>query len=590
MLTKDTAKDLWDSLKTKYQGTTRVQRAQRQALQKEYEMLSMHDGESVNEYFARILTVVNKLRVNKAKIEYPPVVEEQALKISFGEASGGRGHGRSGMRGRGRNEDYGSRSNYMENNEEMLLMACVKEEKSDSKADFWFLDSGCSNHGRKKVASTLLWKIELDYGIVGCLVGKQQRNPFPQESTWRASQVFELVHADICGPINPLSNSNKRYMITFIDDYSRKVWVYFLVTKSEAFVVFKQYKSRVEKESGVAIQGLRTDRGGEFTSLEFTTFCNDNGIHRKLTAPYTPQQNGIAERKNRTIMNMVKACYQIAKELSLMTRAKNVFFYVSKESKAYRLYDPVSNKIIVSRDVVFDEEASWDWEKSHKESVLMNLDWGESKTLSDATTLVGTSNGAGIDATTEHNEPGSTNVKEGEINTSSEDHSSSSSEEIPLVNDPQRQRQPPTWMQEYESGEAAQKNEKWRLAMDAEIEAIEKNDTWEMTNLPHGTKKAPRAWYSRIESYFTKEGFKRFPYEHTLFVKAGERDLGKVRYFLGIEVRQSEVGVFICLKRYAQGVLERFNMDKCNSVQNPIVLEAEFVAAASCACQAAWLR
>ncbi|GJR46734.1 retrovirus-related pol polyprotein from transposon TNT 1-94 [Tanacetum coccineum] len=124
----------------------------------------------------------------------------------------------------------------------------------------------------------------------------------------------------------------------------------------------------------------------------------------------------------------------------------------------------------------------------------------------------------------------------------------------------------------------------------------------------YGLKQAPRAWYSRIESYFTKEGFKRCPYEHTLFVKAGERvkilivciyvddliftgndkqmyvqfktsmmnefdmtDLGKVRYFLGIEVRQNEAGVFICQKRYAQGVLERFNMEKCNSVQNPIV-------------------
>lgn len=65
-----------------------------------------------------------------------------------------------------------------------------------------------------------------------CLVGKQQRDSFPREGTWRASQILELVHADICGPISPMSNSNKRYMISFIDDYSRKVWVYFLVEKS----------------------------------------------------------------------------------------------------------------------------------------------------------------------------------------------------------------------------------------------------------------------------------------------------------------------------------------------------------------------
>ena len=80
-----------------------------------------------------------------------------------------------------------------------------------------------------------------------CLVGKQRRDPFPKESTWRASQILRLVHADICGPINPTSNSKKRYMITFIDDFSRKTWVYFLVEKLEAFITFKNYKSRVEK-------------------------------------------------------------------------------------------------------------------------------------------------------------------------------------------------------------------------------------------------------------------------------------------------------------------------------------------------------
>lgn len=77
-------------------------------------------------------------------------------------------------------------------------------------------------------------------------------------------------------------------MISFIDDFSRKIWVYFLVEKSEAFTTFKNYKNQVEKETGLAIKGLRTDRGGEFTSLEFTNFCSENGIRRQLTAPYTP--------------------------------------------------------------------------------------------------------------------------------------------------------------------------------------------------------------------------------------------------------------------------------------------------------------
>ena len=116
-----------------------------------------------------------------------------------------------------------------------------------------------------------------------------------------------MVHADICGPIKPVSNSKKRYLISFIDDYSRKVWIYFLTEKSEAFTTFKNYKNLVEKEIGAFIFCLRTDRGGEFTSLEFNAFCKTNGISRQLTAAYTPQQNGVAERKNRTIMNMVRS-------------------------------------------------------------------------------------------------------------------------------------------------------------------------------------------------------------------------------------------------------------------------------------------
>jgi transposase InsO family protein len=100
-------------------------------------------------------------------------------------------------------------------------------------------------------------------------------------------------------------HSHKRYLINFIDDYSRKTWVYFLSDKSEAFDVFKKFKALVEKETGNSICCLRNDRGGEFTSLEFNQFYSINGITRQLTASYTPQQNGVAERQNRTVMNMV---------------------------------------------------------------------------------------------------------------------------------------------------------------------------------------------------------------------------------------------------------------------------------------------
>ena len=94
--------------------------------------------------------------------------------------------------------------------------------------------------------------------------------------------------------MTPASHSKKRYLITFIDDHSRKIWVYFLMEKSEAFNTFKNFKVLTEKESSESICCLRTDRGGEFNSAEFDKFCKLNGISRQLTVAYTPQQNGVA--------------------------------------------------------------------------------------------------------------------------------------------------------------------------------------------------------------------------------------------------------------------------------------------------------
>lgn len=87
-----------------------------------------------------------------------------------------------------------------------------------------------------------------DKACVSCLTGKQHREPIPKKSLWRSSRRLQLVHSDLCGPISQASNSGKRYILTFIDDFSRKVWVYFLSNKSDTFVMFTRFKSQVERE------------------------------------------------------------------------------------------------------------------------------------------------------------------------------------------------------------------------------------------------------------------------------------------------------------------------------------------------------
>ncbi|CAJ2640628.1 unnamed protein product [Trifolium pratense] len=338
----------------------------------------------------------SSLLVQEQRMKYQRDEQEQILKVSDGGGgSGGRGEN-SYARGRGRGRGRGARGSkfYKESVE------CYKCHK---------LDSGCSNHmvGNKdwlfeyddtfkdsvkleddskmldegKGMNVLVQK-EMVTGLPklkepneecsNCMKGKQQKQIVPKKSSWRASVKLELIHSDICGPINPESNGKKR--------------------------------------------------GGEYTSNYFNEFCDLHGIKRQLTAPYTPHQNGVSERKNRTIMNMVrcminernvpKIFWPEAVNWSLhilnrcptfavkdvtpeeawsgikpsMTHFKKfgciayvhvpdnlrkklddksttcVHLGISEESKAYKLYVPIKRKIVVSKDVKFDERKQWNWE------------------------------------------------------------------------------------------------------------------------------------------------------------------------------------------------------------------------------------
>jgi Integrase core domain/GAG-pre-integrase domain len=136
-----------------------------------------------------------------------------------------------------------------------------------------------------------------------CVKSKLTKKPFP--SVKRNTSLLELVHTDICELNGILTRGGKRYFITFCDDFSRYLYVYILRSKDEAFDAFKQYKAEVENQLDRHIKILRSDRGGEYFNYEFDTFCEENGIKHERTSPYTPQQNGLAERKNRTLTEMV---------------------------------------------------------------------------------------------------------------------------------------------------------------------------------------------------------------------------------------------------------------------------------------------
>jgi hypothetical protein len=113
----------------------------------------------------------------------------------------------------------------------------------------------------------------------GCMLGKNIKKSFPSSDNI-AQGILDLVHSEVCGPMSYPSLSGCLYYVIFIDDYSRKCWIYFLKDKSDTFDKFKEYKAFIEKQTGKHVKILRTENGGEFESLQFEDFWKSTGIKR----------------------------------------------------------------------------------------------------------------------------------------------------------------------------------------------------------------------------------------------------------------------------------------------------------------------
>ena len=165
-----------------------------------------------------------------------------------------------------------------------------------------------------KIVDEMGIKFRTSVGVCeACVEGKQHRQPSHQPAT-RAKEPLELIHSDLCGPIDPTTYGGTNYYLLFTDDYTRMTHIYPLKKKSSTSVLekFKEYKSEVEKQTGKLIKRFRTDGGGEYEKW-MGKHLKSSGIIHETTAPYSPDQNGVAERVNRTIIERVKAIIAEAK-------------------------------------------------------------------------------------------------------------------------------------------------------------------------------------------------------------------------------------------------------------------------------------
>ena len=139
----------------------------------------------------------------------------------------------------------------------------------------------------------------------GCDLGKMTNHPYKAIGS-RSHQILELVHTDLCGPMKKPSLSGARYFMIFVDDFSRKTFVYFLRHKSDAQSTIKEFIVHVERQTGQKVKMIKSDNGGEYKSRSLANYLLGHGISHNFAVPYTPQQNGTAERTNRIVIEKAR--------------------------------------------------------------------------------------------------------------------------------------------------------------------------------------------------------------------------------------------------------------------------------------------
>ncbi|KAK9020229.1 hypothetical protein V6N11_054719 [Hibiscus sabdariffa] len=193
-----------------------------------------------------------------------------------------------------------------------------------STSSSWVLDTGCGSHICTSVQG-LHMRRNLAKGDVDLRVGngarvaalavgtyvlslprKMTKAPFNGKGE-RASDLLGLIHSDVCGPMNTQARGGFHYFITFTDDFSRYGYIYLMRHKSEALEKYKEFRNEVQNQHGKSIRALRSDRGGEYLSHEFDELLKECGIVSQLTPPGTPQWNGVSERRNQTLLDMVRS-------------------------------------------------------------------------------------------------------------------------------------------------------------------------------------------------------------------------------------------------------------------------------------------
>ncbi|UYV68970.1 hypothetical protein LAZ67_6001864 [Cordylochernes scorpioides] len=385
-----------------------------------------------------------------------------------------------------------------------------------------------------------------------CCIAKSTKASHKNLGNIRSKQTLELIHTDICGPMPVKSTGGNRYFLSFVDDFSRRITVYLLKNKDEVLKHFDIYRATVERQTGNKIKVLRSDNGLEFCNREFQDKLQKLGIKHERTNVYSPQMNGVAERVNRTLLDMARACLHSANlPQRFWAEAVNTAAYIknkcynsalkdkvpdglwlernpsvrhlkafgclayshiprerrrkldhracrcilvgySTQTRGYRLWCPESQKVIETKHVRFDEsKIGLEWTKivEETEPERYNHVWLEPETNHD-------------------------NDLENELlsnldSVGVEDTLPQPSTSKNIVRNPYGRKGKPrvelnfldvTEPQSFEEAVQSPEAMYWRKAMEDELRVLQERGTWELSTLPPGKKPISSRWVYKVKT------------------------------------------------------------------------------------------
>jgi transposase InsO family protein len=150
---------------------------------------------------------------------------------------------------------------------------------------------------------------EKDKLYSACQTGKQVASHHPMKAYVSTTRPLELIHMDLFGPTTYKSLGGNLYCLVIVDDYSRYTWTFFLEDKGKTFDIFKKFATRAQNEFGSSMVKIRSDNGSEFRNTRVEEYCDGEGIKHEFSSTYTPQQNGVLKRKNKTLITLQELCW-----------------------------------------------------------------------------------------------------------------------------------------------------------------------------------------------------------------------------------------------------------------------------------------